>query len=135
MKITANGIAIPITNDTIDVVFDCGGGRVDMPQTNVSVVNGDLDAKKSKFSTTGNLHLHPFQGTQGVPEESLKELVGSIIDKLIAATPGGYLKHIGYAATKDAVDANAPAIVSMLKDSPTFGAILHALTVSLGGMK
>ena len=68
MKITVNGIPIPITDGTVAIVIDCGGARVDMPSVNLSVENGDLDAKKSKLRTTGNIHLHPFQGVDPTAE-------------------------------------------------------------------
>lgn len=70
---------------------------------------------------------------EGVAEETLKELAGAIIDKLIAATPSSHLAHVTYRSTKDAISDNSVAISAMLKDSPTFGVLVRQLSASFGG--
>lgn len=70
--------------ESVNVVVDCGGGRVDGPNVHISIVNGAVDAKKSAVVIEGEYHLHPFQaGPTPSDSERTKALAVAACDDIV----------------------------------------------------
>jgi len=60
MKITANGVEVPVTNNTINIELVVDDNGEDAPQINITATGGRLDAYAGRVKRNGDIHVHVF---------------------------------------------------------------------------